>query len=97
MLDDLAAAAGFSLRHEVTVAQFATAMQCVRTGVGLAVMPGGAVPAALSSGLVARPLLEPAVRRTLGAVTLLDRAPTTASSSFLQALQDAWPSERHLG
>jgi DNA-binding transcriptional LysR family regulator len=94
MLDDLAAAAGFSLRHEVTVAQFSTAMQCVQAGVGLAVMPGGAIPAALSGGLVARPLLEPAVRRAVGAVTLLDRVPTTAASSFLQALQEAWTGMR---
>ncbi|MES2184566.1 MAG: LysR substrate-binding domain-containing protein [Pseudomonadota bacterium] len=94
MLDDLAAAAGFGLRHEVTVAQFATAMQCVRAGVGLAVMPGGAVPAALASGLAARPLLEPAVRRAIGAIALADRALSTAASSFLLALQEAWPGDR---
>jgi DNA-binding transcriptional LysR family regulator len=91
MLDGMASAEGLSLRHEVTVAQFSTAMQCVRAGVGVAVMPGGALPAALAHGLVARPLSAAAARRSIGVICLADRTMTAPAASFLQVLQLQWP------
>jgi len=90
LLDSLASAAGLTLQHAVTVDQFATLMQCVDAGVGLAIVPGGAVPAALSAGLVSRPLIKPAVRRQLGAVLLRGRGLTPSARGFLSHLQSTW-------
>ena len=91
MLDALAAAAGITLQHAVTVNQFATVMQCVRAGVGVAIVPGGAVPAALASGLVARPLASPAVVRKVGLLFLGGRTRTPSATGFLADVQALWP------
>lgn len=90
LLDGLAAASGLVLQHAVTVNQFATVMQCVHAGVGLAIVPGGAVPAALSAGLASRPLTRPAVSRTMGVVLLKDRGLTPSARGFLNQLQEDW-------
>ena len=91
MLDGLASAAGISLQHAVTVNQFATVMQCVRAGVGLAIVPGGAVPAALASGLVSRPLKSPAVTRTVGVLLLTGRPKTPSAAGFISQVHELWP------
>lgn len=90
MLDGLASAAGISLQHAVTVNQFATVMQCVRAGVGVAIVPGGAVPSALASGLVSRPLASPAVVRTVGLLFLASRPRTPSAGGFLADVQELW-------
>lgn len=92
LLDGLASVAGFSLHHAVTVHQFATVMQCVRAGVGIAVVPGGAVPAAISAGLVSRPLTKPQFQRTMGILLLKDRALTPSARGFLAHLESHWGS-----
>ena len=89
-LDGLASAAGLILQHAVTVNQFATVMQFVHARVGLAIVPGGAVPSALSAGLISRPLTKPAVNRTVGVVLLRDRGLTPSARGFLGQLQDDW-------
>lgn len=90
LIDGLASAAGLTLQHAVTVNQFATLMQCVQAGVGIAIVPGGAIPSASSAGLVARPMTQPAVTRALGAVMLKDRGLTPSAQGFLQQLQADW-------
>jgi Transcriptional regulator len=90
LLDSHASVSGFVLQHAVTVNQFATVMQCVYAGVGLAIVPGGAVPAALRADLVSRPLTQPALSRTIGAVLLKDRALTPSARGFLSHLQQEW-------
>jgi DNA-binding transcriptional LysR family regulator len=90
LLDGLASAEGLVLQHAVTVSQFATVMQFVQAGVGLAIVPGGAVPAALSAGLMSRPLTKPAVSRTMGVVLLKDRGLTPSARGFLSQLQEDW-------
>jgi DNA-binding transcriptional LysR family regulator len=92
LLDGLASVAGFSLHHAVTVHQFATVMQCVRAGVGIAVVPGGAVPAAISVGLVSRPLVKPQFQRHMGILFLKDRALTPSAKGFLAHLESDWRS-----
>jgi DNA-binding transcriptional LysR family regulator len=94
LLDGLASAAGLTLQHAVTVNQFATVMQCVHAGVGLAIVPGGAVPAALSAGLVSRPLAKPDISRTMGALLLKERALTPSARGFLAHLQEDWSQAR---
>jgi len=89
LLDGAASVAGLALHHAVTVHQFATAMQCVRAGVGVAVVPGGAVPAAVSVGLISRPL-EPQLERAIGVMMLKHRSPTPAASGFLTHLRAHW-------
>lgn len=91
ILDGLAVAAGLALQHVVTVSQFATLMQCVHAGVGLSIVPSGAVAGALRSGLICRPLAQPSVSRTMGVVVLRDRALTPSAQGFLNHLQDQWP------
>jgi len=89
-IDGLASAAGLTLQHAVTVNQFATVMQCVHAGVGIAIVPGGAIPSALSAGLLSRPLSKPAVSRTVGVIVLRDRALTPTAQGFLTQLQADW-------
>lgn len=90
LLDGLASIAGLRLRHVVTVHQFATAMQCVRAGVGIALVPGGAVSAALGVGLVSRPLVKPRLKRIIGVLMLKHRASTPAAEAFFSHLQAHW-------
>jgi DNA-binding transcriptional LysR family regulator len=98
LLDGLASMEGVNLQHAVTVHQFATVMQCVHAGVGLALVPGGAIPSAMSAGLVSRPLVKPALSRTMGVVMLKDRSLTPSAKGFLAHLEAFWsptkPGER---
>ncbi|WP_149537259.1 LysR family transcriptional regulator [Siccirubricoccus phaeus] len=71
LLDGAAAAAGVALRHAATVTQFATMLALVRAGIGIAIVPAGAVPA--ESGLVLRDLAPPGLKRAIGIVTLTGR------------------------
>lgn len=90
VIEGLASTAGIQLRHAVTVSQFSTLMQFVQEGVGIAIVPGGAIPSALSAGLVSRPMSEPVVSRTLGAVILRHRALTPSAVGLLAQLQSDW-------
>jgi DNA-binding transcriptional LysR family regulator len=90
LIEGLASVAGIQLRHAVTVSQFSTLMQFVQEGVGIAIVPGGAIPSALSAGLVSRPMSEPVVSRTLGAVVLRDRALTPSAVGLFTQLQLDW-------
>lgn len=90
LLDGLASGMGLSLKCAVTVSQFVTLMQCVRSGVGIAVIPGGAIATAFDAGLVFRPLSQPKVERKLGAIRLPDRSLTPSASGFLAQLQSNW-------
>lgn len=89
-IDGLASAAGLTLQHAVTVRQFATIMQCVQAGVGIALVPGGAIPSALSAGLISLPMTKPVVTRMLGVVMLKDRGLTPSAQGFLNQLQSDW-------
>ncbi|WP_369414103.1 LysR family transcriptional regulator [Paracandidimonas lactea] len=90
LLDGLASLAGMRLHHAITVNQFATMMQCVRAGVGIALVPSGAVPAALSVGLISRPLIEPQLKRAIGVLSLKHRSPAPAAAGFLAHLRANW-------
>jgi len=90
LLDGLASMAGFRLRHAVTVHHFATAMQCVMAGLGAALVPSGAIPAALSARLVSRPLVKPQLKRPIGVLVLSHRSQTIAAAGFLEHLRSHW-------
>ena len=86
-IDAAAAANDVPLNHVVTVTQFATLMSFVRAGVGVAIVPGGALPEARAAGLVARPLTAPRLVRDLGVITLREREPTAAAGEFIGLLR----------
>src|SRR5690606_41317728 len=58
---------------------------------GVAIVPGGAVPAELQADLVSRPLKLPELTRTIGATFIKDRTLTPSARGFLSHLQQAWP------
>jgi DNA-binding transcriptional LysR family regulator len=93
LIDGHAVSSGLTLRQAVVVDQFATLMECVKAGVGLAIIPGGAIPAARHAGLVTRPLSHPSIRRNVGAVLLRGRGLTPAARGFLSQLKDRWGNE----
>lgn len=92
LLDSHASVSGATLQHAVTVNHFATLIQCVYAGVGIAIVPSGAVPAALHTDLVTRPLTQPKLSRTIGVLLLKDRALTPSARGFLSHLQQEWSS-----
>jgi DNA-binding transcriptional LysR family regulator len=87
-IDVAAAAHGLVLNHVVTVTQFASQMSFVQAGVGVAIVPGGALPEARAAGLVARPLTRPRLVRDLGVITLREREPTAAAGEFIELLRE---------
>ena len=94
LLDGLASVEGINLQHAVTVHQFATVMQCVHAGVGLALVPGGAIPFALSAGLISRPLVKPILNRMMGVIMLRDRSLTPSVKGFLSHVESHWSSSK---
>lgn len=90
LLDSHASVVGATLSHALTVNHFATLIQCVYAGVGIAIVPSGAVPAALHADLVTRPLMQPKLSRTIGVILLKDRALTPSARGFLAHLQQEW-------
>lgn len=90
LIDGLATAAGLTLQHAVTVHQFATLMPCVQAGVGIAIVPGAAVPWAVGAGLATKPLAAPALTRTIGALLIRERGLTPSAQGFLADLRQGW-------
>jgi DNA-binding transcriptional LysR family regulator len=86
-IDAAAAAHDLALDHVVTVTQFATLMSFVRAGVGVAIVPSGALPEARAAGLAARPLTAPRLVRELGIVTLRERTPTASAEELMTMLR----------
>ena len=90
LFDGVASLAGIRFQHAITVHHFATAMACVRASVGITLVPGAAVPAAIGAGLVSRPLVEPKLERPVGVLFLQHRSPTPLVSGFLAHLKEHW-------
>jgi DNA-binding transcriptional LysR family regulator len=89
LIDGAAASEGVSLRHAVTVTQFATMMSFVRAGVGLAIVPSGSL--ANPAGRSLRVLrLRPRLSHQLGLIRLRDRELTPAAAAFAALLRRAW-------
>ena len=90
IIDGSAAAAGFTLRHVVTVTQFATMMSFVRTGVGAAIVPAGAIGGISGEGISVRPIVAPRMIRRLGAIRLRERDLSPAAAGMLDLIQRSW-------
>ena len=90
-IDAAAATAGLTLRQMVTVTQIATLLGLVGAGVGVGLVPKGAVLGPMGRGLRVIPLGPPLLTRRLGLIALRERDPTPAASGFLALLRKRWP------
>ena len=80
--DSAAAALGMRLRYVATVSQFGTMLQFVKNGIGVAIVPEGALGQIDASTIEARPIISPKVNRDLGLINLKERELSKHASSF---------------
>jgi DNA-binding transcriptional LysR family regulator len=90
LIDGAAATAGLSLQHAATVTQFATMMSFVRAGVGIAIVPSGAIAGLLGKDLAVLKLAKPRLTRDVGLIWLRDRALTPAARGLAAVIEDVW-------
>jgi LysR family transcriptional regulator, carnitine catabolism transcriptional activator len=83
LIDAAATAAGFTLRHSVTVGMPTTLMNLVAAGAGIAVVPGRPWRRGTYPALVARPLVEPVLSSEIGIIRLRDRDLSPAAAGLL--------------
>jgi DNA-binding transcriptional LysR family regulator len=90
IIDGAASTAGYSLQHVATVTQFATMMSFVRAGVGIAIIPSGAIAGLLGRDLAVLTLSKPRLSRDVGLVWLRDRELTPAARGFAAVVEGVW-------
>jgi DNA-binding transcriptional LysR family regulator len=90
IIDGAASAAGHSLQHVATVTQFATMMSFVRAGVGIAIVPSGAVAGFLGKDLAVLKLTRPRLSRDVGLIKLRDRELSPAARGFTIMAEEMW-------
>ena len=90
IIDGAAATAGHTLHHVATVTQFATMMSFVRSGVGIAIVPSGAIAGLLSKDLAVLTLTKPRLSRDVGMIWLRERELTPAARGFAIILEKMW-------
>lgn len=83
LIDAAATAAGFTLRHVVTVGLPLTLMNLVGCGVGVAVGPARPWPPGGRPNLVSRPLVRPRLSSEIGIMRLRDRELSSAAAGLL--------------
>ncbi|SHG67629.1 LysR family transcriptional regulator [Bradyrhizobium erythrophlei] len=83
LIDAAATAAGFTLRHVVTVGLPLTLMNLVGRGVGVAVGPARPWPPGGHPNLVSRPLVRPRLSSEIGIMRLRDRELSPAAAGLL--------------
>jgi DNA-binding transcriptional LysR family regulator len=89
-IDGAASSAGLTLRHIATVTQFATMMSFVRAGVGIAVVPSGAIAGLLGKDLAVLKLVRPRLSRDVGLIWLRERELTPAARGFAVIFEEMW-------
>jgi len=87
-IDAAATAAGFTLRHVVTVGLPVTLLTLVRNGVGAAVVPGDPPPWRALENLVSRPLVRPILSSEVGAMWLRERDLSPAAAGLLALVRE---------
>jgi LysR family transcriptional regulator, carnitine catabolism transcriptional activator len=83
IIDAAATAAGFTLRHVVTVNLPFTLLNLVAGGVGVAIVPARPWPRGRYSNLVFRPLVRPRLSSEIGIMRLRDRELSQAAAAML--------------
>jgi DNA-binding transcriptional LysR family regulator len=89
-IDGAASSAGLTLRHVATVTQFTTMMSFVRAGVGIAVVPSGAIAGLLGKDLAVLKLIRPRLSRDVGLIWLRERELTPAARGFAVIFEEIW-------
>src|SRR5262245_57870491 len=89
-VDGAASSAGLTLRHVATVTQFATMMSFVRAGVGIAIVPSGAIAGLLGKDLAVLKLIRPRLSRDVGLIWLRARELTPAARGFAIIFEEMW-------
>jgi len=90
IIDGAASAAGYTLQHLATVTQFATMMSFVRAGVGIAIVPSGALAGLLGKDVAVLALSKPRLSRDVGLIWLRDRELTPAARGFAAVIEEIW-------
>lgn len=90
IIDGAASTAGYTLQHVATVTQFATMMSFVRAGVGIAIIPSGAIAGLLGKDLTRLALSKPRLSRDVGLIWLRDRELTPAARGFAAVVEEIW-------
>ena len=90
IVDGAASTAGYTLHHVATVTQFATMMSFVRAGVGIAIVPSGAIAGLLGKDLAILTLSKPRLSRDVGLIWLRDRELTPAARGFAIIVDEMW-------
>jgi DNA-binding transcriptional LysR family regulator len=90
IIDGAASTAGLTLQHVATVTQFATVMSFVRAGIGIAIVPSGAVAGLLGKDLAVLTLSKPRLSREVGLIWLRDRELTPAARGFAAVVEEIW-------
>ena len=93
-IDAAASKQGITLEHAVTVTQFATMMSLVRAGLGVAIVPAGAIVGFNTDGLSTLPIIRPTLSRNLGLITLKEREPTPAAIGISTLIRSVWSTGR---
>jgi DNA-binding transcriptional LysR family regulator len=88
LIDAAATAAGFTLRHVVTVSLPLTLMNLVAGGVGAAIVPAHPWRQTVYSNLVSRPLVRPRLSSEIGIMRLRDRELSPAAGGLLALVRE---------
>jgi len=88
LIDAAATAAGFTLRHAVTVGLPLTLMNLVSGGVGAAIVPARAWRRPAYPTLVSRPLVRPPLSSEIGIIRLRDRELSPAAAGLLELARE---------
>lgn len=95
LIDATAVTTGLKLTHAVTVTQFTTMMQFVASGIGIAIVPEGALSVDMkNAGLTARPLANPRVSRTLGLITLKEKKVSFFADKMIEQISGRWATKQ---
>jgi DNA-binding transcriptional LysR family regulator len=90
IIDGAASTAGHTLQHVATVTQFATMMGFVRAGVGIAIVPSGAIAGLLGRDIAVLSLTKPRLSRDVGLIWPRERELTPAAQGFAVIFEEMW-------
>ena len=89
-IDAAASKQGITFQHAVSVTQLATVMSFVRTELGVAIVPTGAIAGFNTDGLKKLPIIGPTLLHRLGLITLKEREPTPANIGISTLIRSVW-------
>jgi len=79
---------GVRPHRTIAVSQLAEVHGMLEAGVGVSILPRLALPVAGHPSVVARPLVAPAMARSVGIVRRLDRSRSPATKAFVAVLRE---------